>query len=73
MQSTVGQYCDIQSVSVTQQQVERYEENLSLLIQNFVAEARQEFVLTVKWPTKAEDTAGELGSGLDGLKWEKVK
>ena len=71
-QTTVAQHCDVQGGSATQQ-VERYEGNLSLLMQEFVAKARHQFVLTGTWPTRAEDAALQLATRLDGLEWEQVK
>ena len=55
------------------QSCERYEEDLSLLLQDFEAKSRHEFAVTGKWPIQAELGAVFLASKLRGKEWRKVK
>ena len=55
------------------QSSERYEEDLSLLLQDFEAKSRHLFALKGKWPREAELAALFLTSKLRGKEWRKVK
>ena len=55
------------------QSCERYEEDLSLLLQDFEAKARHEFAVKKRWPIQAELGAVFLASKLRGKEWRKVK
>ena len=55
------------------QSSERYEEDLSLLLQDFEAKVRHEHALKGKWPKDAELAALFLTSKLRGKEWRKVK
>lgn len=55
------------------QSCERYEEDLSLLLQDFEAKARHEFAVRGKWPKQAEVGALLLASKLRDKEWRKVK
>ena len=52
---------------------ERYEEDLSLLLQDFEAKAKHQFALKKKWPKEAELAALFLTWKLRGKEWRKVK
>lgn len=53
--------------------LERYEENLCLLMQEFEIKARHEYVLTGEWPKpECEEAALRLSGRLDGVEWRKV-
>lgn len=53
--------------------LERYEENLCLLMQEFEIKARHEYVLTGEWPKpECEEAALRLSSRLEGVEWRKV-
>lgn len=53
--------------------LERYEENLCLLMQDFEIRARHEYVLTREWPKpECEESALRLSARLDGVEWRKV-
>ncbi len=53
--------------------LERYEENLCLLMQDFERKARHEYVLTREWPKpECEEAALTLSGRLDGVEWRKV-
>ncbi len=52
---------------------EKYEEDLSLLLQDFEAKARHGFALKGRWPVQAEIGALFLASKLRGKEWRKVK
>ena len=54
------------------QSSERYEEDLSLLLQDFEAKARHQFALKGRWPKEAEVGALLLASKLRGKEWRKV-
>ena len=51
----------------------RYEEDLSLLLQDFEAKARHEFAVKGRWPKEVEVGALLLASKLRGKEWRKVK
>ena len=55
------------------QSCERYEEDLSLLLQDFEAKSRHEFAVTGRWPVQAEVGALFLACKLRGKEWRKVK
>lgn len=56
------------------QSSERYEEDLSLLLQDFEAKSKHVFALKGKWPSReAELAALFLTSKLSGKEWRKVK
>ena len=55
------------------QSSERYEEDLSLLLQDFEAKARHQFAVKGRWPKEAEVGALLLASKLRGKEWRKVK
>ena len=55
------------------QSSERYEEDLSLLLQDFEAKSRHQFALKRKWPRDAELAALFLTWKLKGKEWRKVK
>ena len=55
------------------QSSERYEGDLSLLLQDFEAKSRHQFAVTGKWPKQAEVGALLLASKLRGKEWRKVK
>ena len=55
------------------QSSERYEEDLSLLLQDFEAKSRHQFALKGKWPKEAEVAALFLTWKLRGKEWRKVK
>ena len=74
MQTSMAERGDIQSRSSIAKAVERYEDNLSQLLQNFVAKARHMRALTGWWPSeKVEDAAVLLRSRLEGIEWQDVK
>ena len=74
VQTTVGQHGHTQSETLFELAVERYEDNLSLLLQEFVAKARHQRVLTGRWPSdNVEDTAVLLSERLDGIEWQRAK
>ncbi len=53
--------------------LERYEENLCLLMQEFEIKARHEYVLTGEWPKpECEEAALRLSSRLEGVEWRKL-
>ncbi len=55
------------------QSCEKYEEDLSLLLQDFEAKSRHEFAVTGRWPVQAELGAVFLACKLRGKEWRKVK
>ena len=70
----MGQHGHTQSESLFGLAVERYEDNLSLLLQEFVAKAGHQRVLTGRWPSdNVEDAAVLLSERLDGIEWQRAK
>ena len=55
------------------QSCEKYEEDLSLLLQDFEAKSRHSFAVTGRWPVQAEVGALLLAFKLRGKEWRKVK
>lgn len=73
----IGQLCEaLERLGVSDRsasELERYEENLCLLMQDFESKARHEYVLTGEWPKpECEESALQLSGRLDGVEWRKV-